>query len=92
MRANRLVPLVNVTAIGIILTVKVTLGNEQASDALMDIDVMAGNKEIGHWFFFCQMCPMGLMCVTFLLVFWLSPHLMIVLILPLCLIVLTPVV
>ena len=27
--------------------VKVTLGNEQAADMLMDIDVMAGNDEIG---------------------------------------------
>ena len=31
-----------------------------------------------------QVCPMGLVCVTILLFFWLSPHLMIVLILPLC--------
>ena len=34
---------------------------------------------------------LGLICVTILLVFWLSPHLMIVLILPLGLIVLTQV-
>ena len=47
MRANRVGPSVDGTAVGIVLTVKVTLGNEQASDALMDIDVMAGNEEIG---------------------------------------------
>ena len=29
------------------LPVKVTLGNEQAADMLMDIDIMADNEEIG---------------------------------------------
>ena len=46
-RANRLGPSVDGTAVSIVLTVKITLGNEQASDALIDIDVMAGNEEIG---------------------------------------------
>ena len=38
-RANRVGPLVDGTAVETVLTVKV--------DALMDIDVMAGNEEIG---------------------------------------------